>query len=350
MARMKLTCLRISNGGLVGEKLPERLKILGWGDNPNVKGSTVRVTNRTLQILADNQKEQGFDRVALDYEHNTVEDSPEFKRTQEPRKVAGYGIPEVVPGEGLFLRMMTYTPSGVENAREYIDLSPTVHKDEKTGEVDFIHSAALCRQGAVEDLHFFNVNMKPTKGQDMDEIKTQLAALSQTLTELSAKVAALEKPAPELETLTAKVGELNGAVTGELKTQLAALSQTLTELSAKVAVLEKPAPALETLTAKAAEMDGKLVTMQADFASEMSRRDKEILLDSAHRDGKVITLNVESIGKLSLLDLKDHISKIVPTVPLSARTPRTGFGGESAPSGLSLAIAKNCGIDPEKVK
>jgi hypothetical protein len=73
-----LVALKISNGGLTDGELPSRLKLLNWGANATVKG-VVKVGPQTQADLAANQKTLGFDRVALDFDHQTVPGSDTFK-------------------------------------------------------------------------------------------------------------------------------------------------------------------------------------------------------------------------------------------------------------------------------
>lgn len=142
----------ISNGALKGGALPSRLKLLNWGRNNTVKGP-VFVSDASVAAFSANQKALGFERVALDFEHNTVPGSPEYERSQEPRDIAAQFTPRIVPGEGLFAEDITWL-TGADVARKYEDLSPAIKPDEQ-GNVIFMHSTALTRNGAVEGLHFF---------------------------------------------------------------------------------------------------------------------------------------------------------------------------------------------------
>lgn len=320
MAVMKITCFRISNHALAGDTLPERIKVLGWGDNITHKGKAVKVTPRTLAVLSAAQAERGFDRVALDYEHNTVKGTPEFERTSEPRKVAGYGSVEVVEGEGLFIGGVTYTPSGADNAREYYDLSPAVELDETTGEVLFVHSVALCRHGQVDGLHFFNVEIggdaTTNKGDSMDEqikaLQEQVASMQQALTDLSAKLEAMSKKTPDTE-------------------------QKVEAMSAEAQKI----PALEQ----------RIEALSADMKADAVKRDKDSLLMQARYEGKVIALSAEAVASLSVKDLADHVTKIQPTVPMQRITPLSVDDPAKQQADSNLAqIARNCGVDPEKVK
>lgn len=308
--------LSIRNGALQDENLPSKLKILNFGANESQKG-VFTVNADSLAAIQRQIGEKAFERLLIDFEHSSVPGTPAY--TPPPRKHAGYGTLRAGP-DGVWLDAIEWTPAGKEFAKEYSDLSPVVLHD--GGVVTGITSVALCPNGALNDVTFFGADAPvagKTKGQDMDEIKVQLAALSQSLADLAAKVAALEKPDVELETLTAKVGELSGAMAGEIKTQLAALA-------------------------------AKVESQQAAFAADLARRDKDALLGDAARDGKVIALSAEAIAKLSVEELRDHVSKVRATVPLAARTPAFVQDGLDAANGARQAIARNCGIDPAKVK
>ena len=156
-----LTALRVSNGALKSDKLPTRLKVMEWGDNPSTKG-TFKIGQNTADILPLNQRALGFERVAIDYNHVTVPGSPEYQKGAVPA-VFGYGRPAVVKGEGLFLEDVEWTPLGLLNARNFEDLSPAPHTDD-SNEVDFIHSVALCPNGSLYDVHFFSA--APEKKSD----------------------------------------------------------------------------------------------------------------------------------------------------------------------------------------
>jgi hypothetical protein len=148
-----LVALRaISNAALAETHLPTRLKLLNWGRNDTTKGP-VLVGDATLRQLGPNQARAGYDHVALDYNHNSLPGHPNFQ--PDPREVAAYGAVEVVANDGLYLTGIDYTPSGLAKAANYRDLSPTPLLNQD-GEVIFLHSVALCPQGAVKDLSFYS--------------------------------------------------------------------------------------------------------------------------------------------------------------------------------------------------
>lgn len=127
--------------------LPSRLLVAKWGDTPSGRG-VVRVNERTLALLPANQALRKFDRVALDFQHNTL-------TGKEPVKVAGYGTPNVVRGEGIWMENIEYTPEGkdVLPGGHYPDISPAIERDAE-GTVIFLHSAGAVRQGELDGLIF----------------------------------------------------------------------------------------------------------------------------------------------------------------------------------------------------
>jgi hypothetical protein len=283
---MQLTSLRaISNGALKGDTLPTRIKVLNWGENASAKGP-VLFDEQSLASLAANQRELGFERVALDFEHNTVPGSEEYERTTEPRDVAAFGTVEAVAGDGLYLSALTWTPIGQAKARNYEDLS-IAPKLDATSRVTFVHSAALTRNGAVYDLSFFKAavpiapsNPQPTPPPMPESTAPDMTALTQTL---SARLDALEKRGvPDL-----------APVTEQIKT----LSTNLETITLRVKAGE------ESVTA--AEKD----TLIKRFAA-----DGKVPLGT---DGK--PLSDEDLKKLDLGTLKMLHANTAVTVPLSAR-------------------------------
>lgn len=297
----------ISNGALTGTQLPTRLQVLGWGDNPSVKG-TVKLSDLSASRLPARQQETGFDRVALDFEHNTVPGSPEYERSTEPRRVAAYGIPRIVAGEGLFLENLEWTPAGKAEALNYADLSPAVELDAQ-GNITFIHSVALTRNGAVEGLSFFNANHTTEVMADQTKFLS-LIALSAIL--------GLPESADEAQ------------VSAELKKRLnPALPIDLTPLSASA---KKATEDLTALTARLKALEDQIASGNAAVVE----RERDGLIARFSADGKV-PLNAEGkaysadeLKKLDVPTLKLLHANTVATVPLSARgkTATGSAGGE----------------------
>ena len=345
--KVQLTPLRISNGALSVQQLPSRLKVLNWGENPNVKGLAVRVSERTVAALPGNQQSHGFDRIALDFEHNTVPGTPAFLQSVEPRRVAAFGRPAVVAGEGLYLEEIEYTPSGRELAREFCDLSPAPLLDAE-GNVVMLHSVALCRQGAVEGLSFFSVDLN-AKESGMDKLMAALrkafglddkadeAAVGAAMAALHSKIATLTAAmAPLAEQLKA-LGALPAALEG-IKSQIATLTVGGQEGAVKL---------MGTLTADLKTLQTQVATLSAEVVA----RDREAIVAQAAREGKVVALSADALAKLSIAELKDHVTKLPVTVPLSARTPEH-VADASLSDGVSeqrKKICENLGVRPEAV-
>jgi len=286
---MKLAYFSIRNNALAGDSLPERIKILGWGDHQTVNAIAPRISPRTFAVLPQTQARKAWDQVALDYEHNTVPGSRAYKESGEPRDVAAYGTPEVIEGEGLFLTNLVYTPSGRAHAASYIDLSPAVLLDEQTGDVLGLHSCALTRNGAIEGIHFFNVEGEDPRGtnhntgdnMDPEAMQKEIAALKAQVAELTAALEASKKP-------------------------------------------------VETFGAKVTALGDELATFRAEVAEQNAQRDKQVIVERAAAEGKVLGLKPEVLAKFSVDELEEHVKGIKPTVPLKRFTPEVAPIGENA--------------------
>jgi len=327
---IQLTPLRISNGALALKNLPKRLKLFAWGRNETLDGP-VFIDDRTVAVFNANQKRYGFDRVALDYEHNTVPGSPEFERTVEPRKVAAYGAALVMPGDGLYMVDLDYTPSGKDNALEYIDLSPTPVLG-KGREVLALHSSALCRHGAVEGLTYFSVSIDvagdpATKQEDstvdklLDMFRAALASPQATLEDVTAKL-------KDLFALAAKAADLEGRLT--------TLSSELTAAKAEAA--------------KVPDLTGKVATLMATLAGY----EKDLVCYHARLEGKVIPLSADAIAKADVATLKDMVAKLekgkVPLHPLTAEAIREpGAAGATVLTEEDKKVGKLCGLSAEAI-
>ena len=328
----------VSNKGLAEGELPIRIKILAWGSNPSQVGD-VRVTDVTLAALRAQADGRVFDRIRLDFEHNSEPGAANFQ--PPPRKHAGYGLLEVVPGDGIYLSGIVWTPAGKEFAREYSDLSPTV-KLNAAGEVVFVSSVALCPNGAVHDLSFYsgNANAAQHRGEPvMDGWKKFLCGLmgkdeSTSDADLSAGFKAF---------LTAEIGAA-----------VKALQTLVTDLSGKVVALEAkmPAPVADERIATLVADVAALRAQTAQYEKDIVRRDREAVLLAAAREGKVVSLSAEAVEKLSVADLRAHVAAIPVTVPLDQRTPERIQMLSAAAADVSALekVARACGLDPAKIK
>ena len=309
-------------------KLPRRIKVLNWGDNPNCHGRRVNVGPLFAKCLS--AAVYPYRQVALDFEHNTFPGTAAYKESREPRPVAGFGSIEVVEGRGVYLTMSSWTPEGERMAVNYADVSAGAVTDED-GNVVAVSSVALCRAGAVDGMDFVEaplsggvssalsgiINNNNQEGQAMDFKALLIKSLG------------LGDDATDEAVQAALAKALGRKPDENQEARQAAMSAAV-----KAAVAEAVKPIQEQVAALSA----------AAVAHE-----KRDLVAEAAREGKVVALSADALAKLSVEDLKATIAKTAVTVPLSAKTPATVK--ETAPSGEVpdefRRIALNCGVSPD---
>jgi phage I-like protein len=304
-------------------ELPKELKLLSLGANATRKG-TVTVGEKTKTLLPLNQRAWGFDRIALDFEHNTVEGTPAYKESREPRAVAAFGKPEI-RADGLWLCNLQWTPEGQKNARNFADLSPCPKVED--GEVVFLHSVALCRQGAVDGLEFFSMDV-PSNVEGEGSETQQETVLMEKIMALLRKALNLGDTATE-EEVTAALQKTCDAGNG-----LTAMSADLKATKDQLVPLTADVVALKASTAK------------AEKAAMDSQRNLVCL--NARLEGKVIPLSAEDLAKTDPGELAKMVAKLQPTVPVQGLTPLnveepkgTGAGAQSGE--YEAHVKKLCG-------
>ena len=318
-------------------QLPRRIKVLNWGDNPNCHGKRVNVGALFVKCL--NADTYPYRKVALDFEHNTFPGTAAYKESKEPRPVAGFGTIEAVEGDGVYITMSSWTPDGEKMAANYADVSAGAVTD-KEGNLVAVASVALCRAGAVDGMDFVEAplsggissalsgiinqgraepghqdNQKGQQAMDYKALLLKLLGLGEDATDEAIQAAldaAGKKPTQE---------EQDAALSAAVKT---AVAEAVKPIEEKVAALSAAAVAHE----------------KADLIAE------------AAREGKVIALGADAIGKITVEDLKATIAKTPATVPLNAKTPANMK--ENPPAGEVpeefRQIALNCGVSPEIFK
>jgi phage I-like protein len=300
----------ISNEALKGSELPTRLKLLNWGDNETATKGVVKVGKKTLASLSANQAKFGFDRVCLDYNHNSLPGHPNFQK--DPRLSGGYGEPVVIEGDGLYLESLSYTPSGKVHAPEYSDLSPTPLLDE-TGEVIFLHSVALCPQGEVKGLTFLCASfLKPLSAKH-----TAVVAHRTTMDYKSLLCTLLG-----LDGQTATDDDIQTAAEARAKKEDADKDPTRTGNGAEEAPDDKvnSATAMAALIGKAVSEALKPLTTQfAATAAATEAEQRKAIEAEALGKGKLIPLSVK---KLPFEQFKAIVAELPEgTVPVDQRTP-----------------------------
>ena len=331
----KLTCLSIENRAREQGYTPSRLKLLNWGNNPSTRGLVV-LNEKTATLLPRMQKELGYDRIALDFEHNTVPGTDAYESSQEPRSVAAHGVPLLILNDGLYITDLVWTDDGKKSSQNYPDLSPCVARD-KDGSVLWIHSAGLVRTGSVTGLEFFSVdvpinNNKETgmkeawmfallgleEGATEDQINARAGEVGSALTALSAV-----KPETLKELIALSVDDVKKII-GIDADMIVALSAVDTDgIKSKLELLDNVSSGakstIEALSARLATAESTLETFSADYVQ--SQRDS--IIDAARREGKVIPLSAEQIADTDVTVLADMVGRLPATVPVDQRTPET---------------------------
>ena len=308
-------------------ELPSRIKIGKWGRNETGKGAGFTINERTAAVLPMVQHKLSFDRVALDFQHNTcptVDADGKTVEPKEPQKIAAMGTPRVVKGEGLFLENLDWTPEGKEAALggHYPDLSPAVKMND-AGEVLFLHSAGLCRQGDVMDLQLFSAAL------NAGQLVKFSAALTSTSNNMDHK-----------KLLLILLGLPETATDSDIETGAKAFAAKIGNVGEVTAF----SASLKTLT----ENVGALT-------SRLEKADKDAVLAQAIRDGKVVPFSAQKLGLADFTALVAELPANV--VPLAQRTIEgvktfsasvTGQGGGD--NAADAEVARQMGNDPEKVK
>lgn len=341
-----LTCLNIANRARESGFTPKRLKLLNWGENPSTKGPIV-LNAFTAQVMPLLQRELGLDRVALDFEHNTVPGSDAWKNSKDPRPVAAHGVPLLVLNDGLYLDDLVWTEEGRKNADNYPDLSPCVARG-SDGAMLFCHSAALTMTGSVYGLEFFSVPMVPVVKQEEAEMEKWLLALlgleagatdeqvAAQAKKMGLALTALSAAKPETlrvllalpqGTLTALSAAKPETVTALLALDAGALTalsaQDAAGLKAKLELLgqvgEGAKATIEGLATRLAKTEGQLLS----FSAAYSKAQRDAILAEALKAGKVVPLSAEQVASMPMETLREMVSKLPATVPLDQRTPET---------------------------
>lgn len=315
------------------EKLPHRIKILNWGDNPNCHGKRVNVNALFAKCLA--AEGYPYRKVALDFEHNTFPGTAAYKESQEPRTVAGFGEIECVPGDGVYLNMSSWTPEGRRMVCNFADVSAGAITD-KDGNLIAVASVALCRAGAVEGMDFVEA---PLSGG----VSSALSAILQTNNKGTAM---------DYKKLVIKLLGLPDEATDEaIEAAVAKVAEKLSCQPEDKSDEEKAAMSAAIKAAVAAAVSPLEEKVAALSAAAVAHEKADLLADAA-REGKVVALGADALAKISVDDLKETIARTAVTVPLSARTP-SSIREKAAPVEITpemRSIALNCGVSPDIFK
>jgi len=326
-------------------KLPHRIKVLNWGDNPNCHGKRVNVGPLFVRCLgADTYP---YRKVALDFEHNTFPGTPAYKESSEPRPVAGFGEIEAVPGDGVYITMSSWTPEGERMAAHYADVSAGAVTD-KEGNLIAVSSVALCRAGSVDGMDFVEAPLSGGISSALSGIINEGRPEGPAIKTNTRKEQAMDYKALLLKMLGLGEDATDEAIQAAIeatekkpKNTPDGAGESGRDAALSAAVKEAVAEAMKPIEEKVAALSAAAVA-----------HEKADLIAEAAREGKVIALGADAIEKLSVEDLKATIAKTAVTVPLSARTPEhikpTTTEGEVPEEFRKIAL--NCGVSPEIFK
>lgn len=343
--------LALRAGGLPSGELPSRLVILPWGKHDlGSRGIALcdETTAATFEAAMQALKFNGP--VALDFNHNSLPGHAAYLAESEPRKKAAWGTPKVIPGEGIVLEALSWTPEGAEAFRggHFQDISPVIFRD-KANHVIAIHSAALCDHGEVDGLTI--------------EAATAPAELQHAFAALSASPLLPVSPSPSLTSpanpMPPDILQALTTLLGALEIELpeapdeTAIASALTAAGGKIDDMKKavvaaaaPAPtvkkegvdpaacSVEALTTQLGDLQKKFDALSA--TSAQARRDA--LMAEAVRDGKLIPLSTDLWNKTPV-DVCEGLVKAAKAgeVPLQKKTP-DGDQGTETPVALSADL------------
>lgn len=316
-----------------GEKgLPQRILVLAWGEHDTTKGKVICDTT-TMQQLAAYNAAQNWDRIALDFEHNSVPGSPSYQG--EPVKIAGYGTLQLVAGEGIYLLMSSWTPQGKEYAAggHYGDLSPVVKVNERN-EVIGLHSVALCRHGATPGLVFLSAAAPVQHSATPRTANSSSNSMTpeQLVAEL-AKTLGLDAGTPPADILAKLVAQM-----GETEKELTAM-KTKSEEDAKTLSAQGGDP-LKLLSTQLQEQGDQLKLLSEQLLD--SQRGE--IIAAAVREGK----QVPSIAStLALSDLKKLTAELPVTVPMEKRLSSAPPASGAADTAETAAVSSMTGVSAE---
>lgn len=332
--QIKITPVRIDGMTLAltaGGDLPKRIRVLKWGENPNAHGVCVRVGEKLKAALANPL--HPWRKVALDFEHNTLPGTRAYAESSEPRKVAAFGTLDCIENDGVFLSIEKWTPEGRAMASNYCDVSASPMLDDN-GNVEAIHSVALCRNGAVPEMDFVEVALNV----DADFFEGGESPQNQN-------------KETNMEKLKAFIAKLLG------KDPATVTEDELVEgLQAKIADAPAPATAMsaDTISQAVKQVDDKVVALAAEFealqAERIAERKAAIIAD-ARREGRDVKLPEAAVAALSVEQLSEHIKGLAITIPVTRNTPDyvSEDGNAAGITEQQRTIALNCGMDPEVV-
>lgn len=314
LEELELLCLRANapqfDPAKGAEGLPQRILVLPWGEQDTAQGKVI-CNDTTLRLLSSYNAAKNWDRTALDFEHSSVPSSPTYKG--EPVKVAGYGKLELVPNEGIYLLMSSWTAEGKEFAAggHYGDLSPVV-KCNKANEVIGLHSVALCRHGATPGLVFLSA-APAVQHKSATTTKHPSKSTTAMTPEEFQKALAKALGLPD----TASAEDILAAFTAKLEAK--DKKDDAAMMGADTKALSSGLDEIKALLKKQGEkIDAQDATIKM-LSSGVETNERAAILKQAANEGKQVPKTAAE--KMPVADLKLLCAELPVTVPMDKRTP-----------------------------
>jgi phage I-like protein len=312
--------LALRASSLPAGDLPSRLVILPWGQHDLGKRGTALCSETTAATFAAAMAALKFNGpVALDFNHNSLPGHPAYLAEQEPRRKAAWGMPRVIPGEGIVLEALTWTPEGRDAflGGHFQDISPVIFRD-KANHVIAIHSAALCDHGEVDGLTIEAATAPP-------ELQSAFAALSTSFPPATT-------PPMKPELLAALAALLQG-IEVELSPEAdeTMIASALTAAASKIDDLKKAAaPKTEETPMKKEEVKPDALSVKitdlekqvSDLTASKEQARRDALMAEAVRDGKLIPLSTDLWNAAPVTVCEGLVKAAQPgAIPLQKKTP-----------------------------
>jgi len=322
--------LALRASSLPAGDLPSRLVILPWGQHDLGKRGTALCSETTAATFAAAMAALKFNGpVALDFNHNSLPGHPAYLAEQEPRRKAAWGMPRVIPGEGIVLEALTWTPEGKEAflGGHFQDISPVIFRD-KGNHVIAIHSAALCDHGEVDGLTIEAATAPP-------ELQSAFAALSASITPAlhHSTTPALSPTHPMKPELIAALAALLKGLEVELSPEAdeTMIASALTAAAGKIDDLKKAAaPKVEETPMKKEEVKPDALSVKitdlekqvSDLTASKEQARRDALMAEAIRDGKLIPLSTDLWNAAPVTVCEGLVKAAQPgAIPLTKKTP-----------------------------
>lgn len=299
-----------------GKPLPTEILICPWSKQDTKKGVILCGATTEHVLMRNQMAAKRHPRVALDFEHNTVPESPTFKADA---KVAAWGTLDMRPGKGIFLSAVEWTPEGESHVRggHAKGISPAAARNDD-GEVIFIHSAGLCRHQEIDGLTLFSASA---------DLRDLITTANQTT--------------PDTDMDLKAVTKLCNVFLGSAGLELIPDTATAEQIEAAAG---KGADAIKAAMGKGKETGTE--TFSADITAlrkELDGIKKDRILSDAIRDGKIVAFTAEQIAAMDVDTFASHVGKLeAGKVPMDKRTPEgiATFSSTTPSSGLDQTLTR----------